>query len=360
MDAFRRVALTGEPTQFTEYSVRLGRWYTTSIFSPWPGQIAMILLDITQQKQAEEAAREREERFRLLHDTMLQGVVYQDAAGTIIAMNPAAERILGKGPEDFLGSSSVAVEHETLREDGTAFPGLEHPAMVALRTGKQVPDVLMHVYNPREARYRVIDHPGRAALPPRGAEAVPGLHGVRRRHRAQAGRRGAQAPRGDARPLPRRHRGLAARGHDRELEPRCRGALRLLRSGGFFGQASHELLSTVHPQPWPQIEAQLRQRGRWEGEVRHHTKDGRQVIVSSRHQLIRGGDEIERVVETNRDVTESVRAEQGMLDQLATTRALLEAATATAAFDRHRASAARRHHGGAARQKPGRDPSLRG
>jgi signal transduction histidine kinase len=71
-------------------------------------------------------------------------------------MNPAAEQILGKRQEDFLGSSSIGEEHDTLREDGTPFPGLEHPAMVALRTGEPVPDVLMQVYNPREAQYRLI------------------------------------------------------------------------------------------------------------------------------------------------------------------------------------------------------------
>jgi len=72
-------------------------------------------------------------------------------------MNPAAERILGKTREDFLGQTSVSVEHDTLREDGRPFPGMEHPSMVALRTGKPSSDVIMQVYNPKERRYRWID-----------------------------------------------------------------------------------------------------------------------------------------------------------------------------------------------------------
>jgi PAS domain S-box-containing protein len=94
--------------------------------------------------------------YHRLFDTMQEGVVYQDADGTIVSMNPAAERILGRTRDEFLGQSSVSVEHDTLREDGSPFPGLEHPAMVALRTGREVRDVLMQVYNPREQRYRCI------------------------------------------------------------------------------------------------------------------------------------------------------------------------------------------------------------
>ena len=107
-------------------------------------------------RRAKQALRESEERHRLLAETMLQGVVHHDAEGKIIAMNPAAERILGKTPEQFLGSNSVEEEHHTIREDGTPFPGLEHPAMVALRTGQSLRGVVMGVFNPKADTYRWI------------------------------------------------------------------------------------------------------------------------------------------------------------------------------------------------------------
>jgi len=97
-----------------------------------------------------------EDNYRLLFETMRQGVVYQDADGKILSMNPAAGHILGKTPGEFLGRTSVDEEHHTLHEDGSPFPGLEHPSMVALRTGQEVCNVVMGVYNPREHCYRWI------------------------------------------------------------------------------------------------------------------------------------------------------------------------------------------------------------
>ncbi len=77
-----------------------------------------------------------------------------------------------------------------------------------------------------------------------------------------------------------------------------------------LGRVTHELLRTIHPVPWSRIEAELREKRFWEGEVRHFTKAGREVVVSVRKQLIRGADGVERVLETNRDITGRKQAEE--------------------------------------------------
>ena len=90
------------------------------------------------------------------------------------------------------------------------------------------------------------------------------------------------------------------------------------------GQATHELLRTVHPVPWHEIESAMRREGRWEGELRHRTKNGREVIVSARHQMIADADGHNYVLETNRDMTESKRVEEDLRAAHDTFRHLVE------------------------------------
>jgi PAS domain S-box-containing protein len=77
------------------------------------------------------------------------------------------------------------------------------------------------------------------------------------------------------------------------------------------GHEPHDLLQTVFPVPLPQINAEVIEHGYWEGEFRHRTKDGRQLIVLSRW-VLRWDEsgQTGRVIETVRDITERKRAEQ--------------------------------------------------
>ena len=145
---FGRVALTGIPNKMENYSQELGRWYSVAAYSPRPGRFCAIFSDVTDRKNKDEELRQSEELFRSLFETLGQGVVYQDAAGRIIRANPAAQRILGLSLDQMQGRTFTDPSWRAVREDGSDFPGGEHPAMVALETGAPVEKVIMGIFNP--------------------------------------------------------------------------------------------------------------------------------------------------------------------------------------------------------------------
>jgi len=55
---YGRVALTGEPIHFDNYSAPLNRHYDVYAYRPAPGQFAVIFTDITDRKQAEQLLEE--------------------------------------------------------------------------------------------------------------------------------------------------------------------------------------------------------------------------------------------------------------------------------------------------------------
>jgi PAS domain S-box-containing protein len=72
-----------------------------------------------------------------------------------------------------------------------------------------------------------------------------------------------------------------------------------------IGHSSHALLQTKFPVEFTAYITQLQNKRYWSGELRHTCKDGREVTVESRQQLLSDG----TVIEVNRDVTEQRRIE---------------------------------------------------
>ena len=74
------------------------------------------------------------------------------------------------------------------------------------------------------------------------------------------------------------------------------------------GRSSHALLQTKFPIEFAAFITQLQNKRYWSGELRHTCKDGREVIVESRQQLLSDG----TVIEVNRDVTERKQTEAAL------------------------------------------------
>jgi PAS domain S-box-containing protein len=108
-----------------------------------------VLLDGRRREVEQHRSLERlqraEEQQRAVTTAMHDGVVMQDASGSIVWHNPAAERILGLTADQLYGRTSADPDWRATHEDGSPFPGDQHPAMVSLRTGQPVRDVVMGI-----------------------------------------------------------------------------------------------------------------------------------------------------------------------------------------------------------------------
>jgi two-component system CheB/CheR fusion protein len=77
-----------------------------------------------------------------------------------------------------------------------------------------------------------------------------------------------------------------------------------------LGKPIYQLLRTEFPKPVAEIEAELVQSGRWEGELVHSTKSGERKIVNSRWALLKESNSPGIVLEINSDITLRKQSEE--------------------------------------------------
>jgi PAS domain S-box-containing protein len=110
-------------------------------------QFICFFRDITRRKQSERQLKDSEEKYRLLFETMAQGVIYHDAAGRIIDANPAATEMVGMPLDQMLGRSFTDPVWKVLDTSGRDLQTSKRPTMIALRTGEKTGPVVLKLYN---------------------------------------------------------------------------------------------------------------------------------------------------------------------------------------------------------------------
>jgi PAS domain S-box-containing protein len=168
IEKFGKVALTGQPIQFEDYTGTLRRYYRVLAFTPAPGQFAVLFMDVTGQKQVQEALLLSEEKYRTMVETAAEGIVMASPDGKYFYANQQMADMLGYSVEEILGKSGtdfVFADQQTLvhqlraelksgnalrgelkfrRSDGSVLWSLYNASPIFNDKGEHVANLAMH------------------------------------------------------------------------------------------------------------------------------------------------------------------------------------------------------------------------
>lgn len=110
---------------------------------PYVQSVVVYVHDDTPRKQATDALRESEKRFRTLIGDLRIGVLLQDAEGRAVMTNEAFTQIMDLREDELLGRKIWELRNDVIHEDGRPFLRNERPAYKAVATLEVVKDVVM-------------------------------------------------------------------------------------------------------------------------------------------------------------------------------------------------------------------------
>ncbi|MFL5738725.1 MAG: PAS domain S-box protein [Flavisolibacter sp.] len=121
--------------------------------NPNINSIVIYFHDDSLRKQANDALKESEKRFRSLIKDLHTGVLLQDAEGKTLLWNKASLEILGVEEETLKAHSIWEIFPEGIKEDGTPFSNEERPTLRAILGKTMVKDVVMGLWHPSRKEY---------------------------------------------------------------------------------------------------------------------------------------------------------------------------------------------------------------
>jgi len=120
--------------------------YNAALMQKLERKMEALEQEIAERNKAEDALTKSEAQYRLLFETMDQGVMCW-TEGRVISANPAAARILGLTIDDMVGRAAIDAVWKGFHEDGSDFSADDFPITIAAKTGRPVRDVTMGFFN---------------------------------------------------------------------------------------------------------------------------------------------------------------------------------------------------------------------
>jgi PAS domain S-box-containing protein len=235
--------------------------------------LRLYAMDITPRLRAEEAERRAKEEWERTFDAVPDLIAILDQNHQVIRCNRAMARVLGLEPAKLVGRPCYEAVH------GLTEPPPFCPHSQLLQDGRE-----------HTAEVHELDRDFLVTASPLTDEQGRVVGSVHVARDITERKRAEEALRRQAELLDLAHDAIIVR----DLKDRIifwnQGAEENYGWGReeAAGKVCHLLLKTEFPRPLKEIEEELVATGRWEGELVHHTKDGRPLVAASRWALSRG------------------------------------------------------------------------
>jgi PAS domain S-box-containing protein len=261
-----------------------------------------------------QALRESEGRFRLLIDDLQVGILIQGTRSEVLFANRAALGLLGLTEAQILGKTSFDASSFAVHEDGTPFPGEDHPGPRALVTGRPVRNVVVGFYRPviKDRVWLLVSADPHVDADGKVREVICTLSDVTAIKRAEDRLRESET----------RYRQLVEKAQDIIFRTDVNGfftyvnpvASRVmgLPEAELVGKHFSELIREDHRgRVVALLVSQFRQRiATTYDEFAAVARDGREVWFGQHVQLLMEGDQVQGFQSVARDITERKRAEE--------------------------------------------------
>ncbi|PYQ01381.1 MAG: hypothetical protein DMF83_25815, partial [Acidobacteria bacterium] len=263
-----------------------------------------------------EVLKEGEGRFERLVEGLPVGVLIHDPRAEILFANPAAAEMLGLPMAALLGKTSMDAGQFALHEDGSPFPGEDHPAPVALATGRPVRNVVVGFRRPARQDVAWLLVSAEPQLRPDGsvARVVSTLIDITPHRQATEKLAENEA----------RYRQLVETAHDIIYRTDADGYFTYVNpvASRVLGYAPEELagkhyLEMIRPDHRARVQEHLR-RQYWQQSASSYdefvalARDGREIWIGQNVQLMRQEGQVEGIQAVARDITERRAAEEAL------------------------------------------------
>ena len=151
--AYRRAMADGLPTRAEAFYEPLGAWFVANAYPSREGLI-VFFRNTTSRKLNEAALGASEERFRVLFETLTQGVLFINRDGIITDANPAAAELMGVSLEAMRGHIYHSPNWKIIDAAGRVVPPDDYLTTVALRTGQVERGRVISIFNRRLGEQR--------------------------------------------------------------------------------------------------------------------------------------------------------------------------------------------------------------